>query len=388
MMTEIINGRVIKNGKILNESVYFADGKILSKREAKLLGAPDRVIDAKGNYVSAGFIDLHVHGGGGYDFMDGTVEAIRGAIEFHGKHGTTAICPTATSGPYEDMVKMFAAYKEVQASDHNGADMIGIHMEGPYFALSQMGAQDPRFIRDPDPAEYERLLDATDDIVRWSIAPERDIDYVFAQKLSERGIWLSAAHTDVNCREMQDAKRHGYTHMTHFYSCMKGMERINGIRIAGAIEAAYLDDEITVEVIADGMHLPHELLQMVYKIKGPDRTALITDAMRAAGAANGTKSIIGSLENGMEVYIERDVAWVPGGQAFAGSIATTDRLVRTMLAAGIPLVDAVKMASETPAKLQGCNSKGTLDSGKDADIVIFNENVEMQHVFVKGKAIV
>ncbi|MBQ9783876.1 MAG: N-acetylglucosamine-6-phosphate deacetylase [Clostridia bacterium] len=387
-MTEIINGRVIKNGKILNESVYFADGKILSKREAKLLGAPDRVIDAKGNYVSAGFIDLHVHGGGGYDFMDGTVEAIRGAIEFHGKHGTTAICPTATSGPYEDMVKMFAAYKEVQASDHNGADMIGIHMEGPYFALSQMGAQDPRFIRDPDPAEYERLLDATDDIVRWSIAPERDIDYVFAQKLSERGIWLSAAHTDVNCREMQDAKRHGYTHMTHFYSCMKGMERINGIRIAGAIEAAYLDDEITVEVIADGMHLPHELLQMVYKIKGPDRTALITDAMRAAGAANGTKSIIGSLENGMEVYIERDVAWVPGGQAFAGSIATTDRLVRTMLAAGIPLVDAVKMASETPAKLQGCNSKGTLDSGKDADIVIFNENVEMQHVFVKGKAIV
>ncbi len=388
MMTEIINGRVIKGGKILSESVCFADGKILSKREAACLGKPDRVIDAKGNYVSAGFIDLHVHGGGGYDFLDGTVEAIRGAIEFHGKHGTTAICPTATSGPYEDMVKMFKAYKEVQASDHNGADMVGIHMEGPYFALSQMGAQDPKFIRNPDPAEYEALLAATDDIVRWSIAPERDIDYVFAKKLSARGIWLSAAHTDVNCREMQDAKKHGYTHMTHFYSCMKGMERVNGIRIAGAIEAAYLDDEITVEVIADGMHLPYELLQMVYKIKGPDRTALITDAMRAAGAKNGTKSIIGSLDNGMEVYIERDVAWVPGGQAFAGSIATTDRLVRTVLAAGIPLVDAVKMASETPARLQGLTNKGTLDSGKDADIVIFNENVEMQHVFVKGKAIV
>ena len=387
MMTEIINGRVIKGGKILNESVYFADGKILSKREARILGEPDRVIDAKGNYVSAGFIDLHVHGGGGYDFMDGTVEAIRGAIEFHGKHGTTAICPTATSGPYEDMVKMFAAYKEVQASDHNGADMIGIHMEGPYFALSQMGAQDPNFIRDPDPAEYEKLLDATNDIVRWSIAPERDTDYVFAQKLSDRGIWLSAAHTDVNCHEMQDAKKHGYTHMTHFYSCMKGMERINGMRIAGAIEAAYLDDEITVEIIADGMHLPNELLQMVYKIKGPDRTALITDAIRAAGAANGTKSIIGSLDNGKEVYIERDVAWVPGGQAFAGSIATTDRLVRTMLRAGIPLVDAVKMASETPAKLQGCTSKGTLDCGKDADVVIFNESIEMQAVFVKGKQI-
>ena len=262
-----------------------------------------------------------------------------------------------------------------------------MHMEGPYFALSQMGAQDPTFIRDPDPAEYGKLLAATDDIVRWSIAPERDTDYVFAKTLSDRGIWLSAAHTDVNCHQMQDAKRHGYTHMTHFYSCMKGMERINGMRIAGAIEAAYLDDDITVEIIADGMHLPNELLQMVYKIKGPDRTALVTDAIRAAGAKDGTKSVIGSLKNGMEIYIDRGVAWLEGGQAFAGSIATTDRLVRTMINAGIPLIDAVKMASETPARLQGCTSKGTLDSGKDADIVIFNENIEMQHVFVRGKSI-
>ena len=385
MMTEIRNGRVIKNGRITEESVYFADGKIISKADAYRRGATDRVIDAKGNYVSAGFIDLHVHGGGGYDFLDGTEEAFRGIAEFHGKHGTTSMCPTATSGPFEDMMKMFASYKAVKENGCNGADFIGMHMEGPYFALSQMGAQDPKFIRDPDPAEYERLLEATEDIVRWSIAPERDVNYVFASKLSERGILLSAAHTDVNCKQMQDAKRHGYTHMTHFYSCMKGMERINGIRIAGAIEAAYLDDDITVEIIADGMHLPNELLQMVYKIKGPDRTALVTDAIRAAGSANGTKSIIGSLENGTEVYIERDVAWVPGGQAFAGSIATTDRLVRTMLGAGIPLADAIKMASETPAKIQGFTTKGTLDTGKDADIVIFNEDIRMQHVFVKGK---
>ena len=387
MMTKIINGRVIRDGKIRNEDVYFADGKIISLREAALIGTPDEIIDAKGNYVSAGFIDLHVHGGGGHDFLDGTVEAFKGAAEFHGKHGTTAMCPTATSGPFEDMVKMFAAYKEVAKNGCDGSDFIGMHMEGPYFALSQMGAQDPNFIRDPDPEEYGKLLAASDDIVRWSIAPERDTDYAFADLLSSRGVWLSAAHTDANCHQIWDAKKHGYTHMTHFYSCMKGVERINGMRIAGAIEAAYLDDEITVEIIADGMHLPNELLQMVYKIKGPDRTALITDAIRAAGAANGTKSILGSLESGQEVYIERDVAWVPGGQAFAGSIATTDRLVRTMLGAGIPLVDAVKMASETPAKLVGCTSKGTLDAGKDADIVIFNEQIEMQNVFVKGKAI-
>lgn len=387
MMTQIINGRVIRDGKILREDVFFADGKILSKREAVLHGQPERVIDANGHYVSAGFIDLHVHGGGGHDFLDGTTEAFKGAAEFHGKHGTTAMCPTATSGPFEDMVRMFEAYRTVKAEGCNGADFIGMHMEGPYFALSQMGAQDPNFIRDPDPAEYGKLLAATNDIVRWSIAPERDIGYAFAEELNRRGIWLSAAHTDADCRQIQEAKTHGYTHMTHFYSCMKGMERVNGMRIAGAIEAAYLDDDITVEIIADGMHLPRELLQMVYKIKGAERTALITDAVRAAGAANGTKSIIGSLKNGQEIYIERDVAWVPGGQAFAGSIATTNRLVRTMLAAGIPLTDTVKMASETPARLVGCTSKGTLTPGKDADIVIFNEQIEMQHVFVRGKDI-
>lgn len=388
MMTEIINGKVIRNGKILEESVYFADGKILSKREAAIGGAPDRVIDAEGNYVSAGFIDLHLHGGGGYDFMDGTEEAFRGVAEFHAKYGTTAMCPTATSGPFEEMMNMFNAYRKVVQTGCNGADFIGMHMEGPYFALSQKGAQDPKYVRDPDPQEYEKLLAATNDIVRWSIAPERDKDYTFAKELSKRGIWLSAAHTDANCHQIQDAAKHGYNHMTHFYSCMKGMERVNGMRIAGAIEAAYLDDDITVEIIADGMHLPYELLQMVYKIKGPDRTALITDAMRAAGSPDGSDAMMGSLANGQMVHIDRGVAWLPDGQAFAGSVATTDRLVRTMRKAGIPLVDAIKMASETPARLVGCTAKGTLESGKDADIVIFDEEIQMKHVFVRGKKVV
>ncbi len=387
MMTEIINGRVIRNGRIESDSVYFADGKILSRYEAHRRGTPDRVIDAGGCYVSAGFIDLHVHGGGGYDFLDGTEEAFAGAAAFHAKHGTTAMCPTATSGPFDEMLKMFEAYRTVKENNTTGSDFIGMHMEGPYFALSQKGAQDPRFVRDPDPEEYERLLAATNDIARWSIAPERDRGYRFARVLSERGIWLSAAHTDADCRQMQEAAEHGYRHMTHFYSCMKGIERINGMRIAGAVEAAYLDDEITVEIIADGMHLPPEVLQLVYKFKGPDRTALITDAMRGAGAPDGTKSVLGSLTSGMDVYVDRGVAWLPDGQAFAGSVATTDRLVRTVVSAGIPLTDAVKMASETPARLLGCTSKGTLDNGKDADILIFDDDIRMQQVFIRGREI-
>ncbi len=386
MMTEIRNGRIIHGGKITEAPLFFEDGKILSAAEASAK-APDRVIDAEGNYVSPGFIDLHLHGGGGYDFLDGTEEAFRGAAEFHAKHGTTAMCPTATSGPFEEMMEMFRAYRAVKESDSMGSDFIGMHMEGPYFALSQKGAQDPRFVRDPDPEEYQRLLAATDDIVRWSIAPERDKGYDFAKYLTDRGILISAAHTDANCHQMQEAAEHGYRHMTHFYSCMKGIERVNGMRIAGAIEAAYLDDDITVEIIADGMHLPLEVLQLVYKFKGPDRTALVTDAMRAAGAPDGTKSMLGSLVSGQEVYVERGVAWMPDGQAFAGSVATTDRLVRTIVSAGIPLVDAVKMASETPAKIQNVPQKGTLDPGKDADILIFDENINMQKVFIRGKEI-
>ncbi len=387
MMTELRNGRVIRGGKITRESLFFEDGKILAFDEAARK-TPDRVIDAEGNYISPGFIDLHLHGGGGYDFLDGTEEAFRGAAEFHAKHGTTAMCPTATSGPFEEMIEMFRAYRAVKESGCKGADFIGMHMEGPYFALSQKGAQDPRFVRDPDPEEYERLLAATDDIVRWSIAPERDKGYAFARYLTDRGILISAAHTDANCKQMQEAAEHGYRHMTHFYSCMKGIERINGMRIAGAIEAAYLDDDITVEIIADGMHLPLEVLQLIYKFKGPDRIALVTDAMRAAGAPDGTKSIIGSLVSGMDVYVDRGVAWMLDGQAFAGSVATTDRLVRTIVSAGIPLADAVKMASETPAKIQNVSSKGTLDPGKDADILIFDENINIQKVFVRGKEIV
>ena len=340
---------------------------------------------AKGNYVSAGFIDIHLHGGGGYDFLDGTEEAFEGAAAFHAKHGTTAMCPTATSGEFESTLEMFRCYKVIKEKDRLGSDFIGLHMEGPYFALSQKGAQDPRYVRDPDPEEYERFLSATDDIVRWSVAPERDKDYAFAKALTARGISVAAAHTDANCKQMMEAAENGYTHMTHFYSCMKSVERINGMRIAGAIEAGYINDNITVEIIADGMHLPYELLQMVYKIKGPDRTALVTDAMRGAGMPEGIETVLGKLDNGLPCRIEKGVAWMLDGQAFAGSVATTDRLVRTMVAAGIPLVDAVKMASETPAKLAKCSTKGTLDAGKDADIVIFDESINMQHVFVRGK---
>lgn len=383
MTTKIINARVVDGGEVRQGELCFGE-RILPP------GTPcERVIDAGGRYVSAGFIDIHVHGGGGYDFMDGDEESFIGAAAFHAKHGTTALCPTTLSGEFKETLRVFDTYRRVKAMRRDGADFIGLHLEGPYFALSQKGAQDEKYVHPPVQEEYMRVLEAAGgDIVRWSAAPELDAGYEFAAELQRRGILVSAGHTDANCRQMLDAAKNGYSHMTHFYSCMKGVERVNGIRIAGAIEAGYLDDSITVEVIADGMHIPHELLALVYKWKGADKTALITDAMRGAGLPEGSESLLGSRKNGQPVYIERGVAWLPSGQAFAGSVATTDRLVRNMLEAGVPLADAVKMASETPAKLVGCQSKGRLTTGCDADIVIFDENVNVSRVIIGGRTIV
>ncbi len=383
MITTIKNGRVIADGEISVRDISFMDGKIVCNPLV-----PDRIIDASNMYVSPGFIDLHLHGGGGYDFMDGDVESFRKIAEFHGKHGTTAMCPTFLSSPFEEMIQSFSAYSEVKEKGCNGSDFIGIHLEGPYFADSQRGAQDPRFIRPPLKEEYERLLEASSDIVRWSAAPERDAGFDFAKELVARNILPSAGHTDANCHEMLEAVKHGYTHMTHLYSGMKGLERINGIRIAGAVEASYISDNITVELISDGMHLPLEILLMVYKIKGADKVCLITDAIRGAGLPDGTDFISGSRKNGRIAKISNGVAWMPDGQTFAGSVATTDRLLQTAVRAGIPLTQAVTMLTKTPASIIGCRNKGSLECGKDADIVILSKELRAVNVLVRGKQII
>jgi len=383
MTTKIIHGKVISGGSIVERDVYINNGRIVP-----FVSQPDEIVDAAGKYVSPGFIDLHVHGGAGHDFMDGTPEAFLGAAEFHARRGTTAMCPTALSGSMQETMQVIAAYKTACERNQKGSDFIGLHLEGPYFALSQKGAQDERYVHAPVKEEYEAILSQGADIVRWSAAPELDQGYAFAKRLREKGILISAGHTDATCAQMLEAAANGYTHMTHFYSCMKSVERVNGIRIAGAVEAAYLDDNITVEIIADGMHLPPELLRLIYKLKGPDKVALITDAMRGAGCPEGSESILGSLTNGQRVFLENGVAMLPSRQAFAGSIATTDRLVRTVVAAGIPLADAVKMATETPAKIIGCSFKGSLEPGKDADLVLFDDAITISAVYIRGRRII
>lgn len=382
MITEIKNALVVSGGKTEKRSVFFKDGKIINN------GKADKVIDAEGKYLSAGFIDLHIHGGAGFDFMDGTVEAFEKIAEFHAQHGTTAMCPTGLSGSVEETVAMLDSYHKANNKERNGADFLGVHLEGPYFALSKKGAQDPRYVHAPKKEEYEQILSASKGCIsRWSIAPEIDENYGFAKRMQEENILVSAGHTDADFYQMTDAFENGYTLMTHFYSCMTSIFRIQGVRKAGAVEAAYLNDSVDVEIIADGMHLPLPVLKLVHKIKGVEHTALITDAMRGAGSPDGSYSILGSLENGQKVIIEDGVAKLLSREAFAGSVATTDRLVRNIVKSGISLADAVTMASQTPARIIGCKHKGLISEGYDADILLFDENINISDVFIRGKKI-
>ncbi|MGC4233321.1 MAG: N-acetylglucosamine-6-phosphate deacetylase [Niabella sp.] len=389
MMLKIINGNVITPHKIIEGgSILVDDGKIAEVSSGNIEAACDEVIDAQGHYVSPGFIDIHVHGGGGYDFMDGTMEAFLRVAETHVRFGTTAMYPTTLTSEVEDLFTTLDSYKEAKQKNSRGAQLMGVHLEGPYFALSQRGAQDPKYIRNPDPKEYEKILAYSDDIARWSAAPELPGAIEFGRYVKSKGKVLALAHTDAVYEEVMEGFKNGYTLATHFYSGMSGVTRRNAFRYAGAVEAGYLIDEMDVEAIADGIHLPPPLLQLIYKIKGPDRTALITDAMRGAGITEG-ESILGNIHTGLKVIIEDGVAKLPDRSAFAGSVATADRLVRTVVNdTGIHLMDAVKMLSQTPARIMGISDlKGSLKAGKDADIVLFDKNIEIQSTLIGGRIV-
>jgi N-acetylglucosamine-6-phosphate deacetylase len=386
---KIYNGSILTPYRIIeNGTVLIEDGKISLVTTGDVSSEGCISINAKGNYVSPGFIDIHTHGGGGHDFMDGTVESYLDAARLHAVHGTASMVPTTLASELEELKNTFQVFKQAKAMNKNGAEFLGIHLEGPYFSMEARGAQDPKYIKNPNPEEYKKILEWSDDIVRWSAAPELDGAMEFGRFMKANGILVSIAHTDAISDCVYEAYENGFTHITHLYSCTSNVRRINAYRYAGVTESAYLIDEMTVEIIADGCHLPKSLLQLVYKIKGADKIALVTDSMRGAGMTEG-ETILGSLDSGQRVIIEDGVAKLPDRSAFAGSIATTDRLVRTMVkTAEIPLLDAVKMMTATPARIIGVdNKKGILAPGKDADIVIFNSDIEIMATLVNGRIV-
>jgi N-acetylglucosamine-6-phosphate deacetylase len=385
----IRNGKIITPTKIIDGgSVLITENTITAVSERNIEVEETVEIDAKGNYVSPGFIDIHVHGGGGHDFMDATETAFLKIAETHARHGTTSMLPTTLTSSKDEILHTLQVYEQANKKNSKGSQFLGMHLEGPYFAMNQRGAQDPRYIRDPDPNEYEDILAQSSCIKRWSAAPELRGSIEFGKYVCSKGILPSIAHTDALYEEALLAFENGYRLVTHLYSAMSGVTRRNAFRYAGVVEAAYLLDELDVEIIGDGVHLPAPLLKLVYKIKGADRTALITDAIRAAAMPPG-ESVLGNIDNGIKVIVEDDVAKLPDRSSFAGSIATADRLVRTMLRLGdVPMRDVIQMITATPARIVNVSDKkGGLAVGKDADIVIFDADINIQMTIINGRII-
>ncbi len=381
VIKQITNGRILTpSGWVKGGSVVIEDNKIadITANEARMEGA--EFIDAKGGNIVPGGIDLHIHGGGGRDYMEGTEDAFREAINAHLLHGTTSIYPTVSSMSCP-MIKAAVATTEKLMAEPN-SPILGLHLEGPYFNPEMAGAQLPEFITPPIPRDYEEIITSTNVVKRWDAAPELPGTTAFGNFCQKHGVMTSIAHTKAEYADVKKAWDCGFRHATHFYNAMTGFHKVREYKHEGTVESIYCLPEMTVEVIADGIHVPPAILRMVYLVKGVERTALITDAL-AVSASNSNKAF------DPRVIIEDGVCKLVDHSALAGSIATMDRLVNTaVLKVGISLEDTIRMTSETPAHIMGeDHHKGTLRKGYDADIVVYNKDIQLKFVMQMGNIV-
>jgi len=375
---KITNGKVYTpEGVKPNTTIIVKDGKIAEISDSPIDINDALVIDAKGTNIVPGGIDLHIHGGGGRDFMEGSEEAFRTAMAAHIQYGTTAFLPTLSSCSV-DMIMTAAKTSEKIMKDPD-TPMIGLHLEGPYFNPAKVGAQIPKYVTPPIKKDYEYILNNTDVVRRWDSAPELPGTEAFGKCLSEHGVLASIGHTIAEFPDVKKAFDAGYTHATHFYNAMTGFHNVREYKHEGTVESIYAIPEMTVELVADGIHVPPTILRMVWMLKGVEKTALITDAL--ACSASDSQKVFDP-----RVIIEDGVCKLSDRSALAGSIATMDRLVKTMVQkADIPFYDVIRMTAETPARIMNVlDHKGTLSKGKDADIVFYDDNIDLKFVMQKG----
>ena len=384
MRTALVNGIVITPNESWLGGIITEGENIVSVFKGELKEACDKVIDVAGRYITPGFIDLHLHGGGDADFTYGDKEAYMTAARMHMQNGTTAMMPTITTCPKDVRINSLEAYRAA-AQEENMPMFIGAHLEGPYFSMSQAGAQDPQNIGNPDKEEYTALLDKYPEIKRWDVAIELDGAMEMGLELRRRGVVASVGHSDALYEDMVKAADYGYNLITHFYSGCSIVHRINAYRYAGIVESGYLMDDFDVEIIADGSHLPASLLKLIYKSKGSSRICLVTDALNAAGMGEGYESQLGSVK----YIIEDGVGKLLDRSAFCGSVATANMLVKVMVEkADVPLHEAVKMITLTPARVAGLDHlMGSLVPGKLANIAVFDADYNVDAVMVKGNLV-
>lgn len=373
-----IKSKNILNSTIKEGFVYFQGGVITDVTQNEL--DFDQEINVGDNFLSAGFIDCHTHGAFGHDFSDCDADGVVKACNYHFMHGTTAILPTTLSLDKKSILLSLENVEKAMKSCELLCEILGAHLEGPYFSPVQAGAQNPDFITEPIEKDYIEIIKRYGGIIKkWSYAPERDANEKFFDCLSKNNIVASVGHSNATFDQLKTAIQKGLKNVTHLYSCTSTITRDKGFRHLGVVETAYLCDDFFVELIADGKHVPADLIKLAFKLKGANKIMLVTDSLPATGSGEARGNI-----GGIDFIIEDGVAKLSDRSAFAGSVSTMDVLIKQCVGAGVSLNDAVLSATKTPADSLGIK-KGRIEVGYDADFVIFDKDINVLKVISKGR---
>ena len=373
----IKNCNIIYLDKIEKGSILVENGKIKEINPSNVNDT--EVIDAEGLYLSPGFIDVHIHGAGGCDTMDGTVESINTIAKTIVEHGTTSFTPTTMTVAAEDIRKSMKVIKKLKEEGTEGANVLGAHLEGPFISPKAIGAQNPNFLLAPSVENYNKIVgDYGDAVVSITMAPEVEGAKELIKYLSDNGVTVSMGHTKATYDEAIEGIKCGACHSTHLYNAMTPFTH----REPGVVGATF-DTDITTETISDGIHISYPALRTAYKQKGTDKVLLVSDAMEACGMPDGQYSL-----GGQDVIVKNGAARLLDG-TLAGSVLTLDKAVKNIYSnSNYPLNEVVRMATYNGAK--HCHvedHKGLIKEGYDADLILFNEDIEIQKVFVKGKKV-
>jgi len=381
--TIISNGTIITPFQSLeNKAISIEKGKITAIKERKVMDIPAgvEVIDAGNGFVVPGFIDIHVHGGGGSDVMDEGYEAVKQVATTHSRFGTTAFLPTTMTMSKDKIIGSLKSIHEAFIKGTGAAEILGVHLEGPYISSEKKGAQKEKDIKKASIGEFLEFNQASGNLIRIvTLAPEKPGAIDLIRWLHKNGIIASVGHSNATYKQVQEGIKAGLTHVTHTFNAMRGFNH----REPGVVGAALSSPKLILEMIADGIHLHPVAMKILIKIKEIGKIVLITDAMRAASKPEGTYNL-----GGQEVTVVRGQARLKDG-TLAGSVLTMDKAVCNMVdKVGVSLTEAIQMATTSPARCLGVESKkGSLEPGKDADIVILNKKLKVELTMVKGKIV-